>query len=252
MKKSKKIYWLIPLILILLAATYILSPIYNIGEIEVEGENEAAAEKIVEASGLMKGENILIALLERGNIFTMRFTGAELKLAEAFPGFEKISVAAKLPSEVKIKYEIREPAFEIEYGDIYLVTDINGCMLQSRREHETGLMRLKGVDVTGFTVGCVPGESDIFEKAAAIYNEMTWFDTENLTAFREYVEWVDFSMANTIALMYDGRVLVKMDMDGDVSYQTASMCVILSQKIGSGETGVLDFTAGDNPVFTTE
>lgn len=240
------------MIAILLAAAFILSPIYNIGDIEVESESLDTAVEIVEASGLKKGENILIALLERGNIFTMRFTEAELKLAEAFPGFQKISVTAKLPSYVEIDYETREPAFEIEYGDVYLVTDLNGCMLESRRDHETGLMRLKGVDVTGFTVGCVPGESGIFEKAAAIYREMTWFDTENLTAFREYVEWVDFSMANTIALMYDGRVLVKMDRDGDVSYQTASMCVILSQKIGSGETGVLDFTAGENPVFTTE
>ncbi len=252
MKNNKKIFRLIPVILILLVLSYFLSPVYNIDEIKVESESNETAVGIIDKTGLERGENILIALLERGNIFAMRFTEAEIKLAEAFPGFKNISVTAALPSDVMIKYETREPVFEIEYGDIYLVTDINGCVLESRRRHEMGFVRLRGINATGFSIGCIPGETGVFEKASAIYNEMTWYDKENLTAFREYIEWIDLSNAETIAMMYDDRILIKLDGGRDVSYQTAAACVILSQQIGSGEKGVLDFTTGENPVFTTD
>ena len=52
--------------------------------------------------------------------------------------------------------------------------------------------------------------------------------------------------------MYDSRILVKMDSTGDIGYQTAAMCVSLSQYIGYTEKGTLDFTSGDNPVFSPE
>jgi hypothetical protein len=52
--------------------------------------------------------------------------------------------------------------------------------------------------------------------------------------------------------MYDNRVLVKLDDNADIAYQTAYMCAIFTQDIGYSERGTLDFTAGDNPVFSAE
>lgn len=251
MKSSKRFFWLIPVIVLLLAITVPLLPVYNIKVIEVRSDFEDLAREIVEVSGTKIGSNIFLELLSKGNIFTMRFTDAEAKLSEKYEFFGNISVKADLPSGIVVEYNTKEPVFEIVYGDRYLVTDINGCVLGSRDNHELGFTRITGLEIDKFALGCTIYENGAdFQMASDIYTEMEWYDKSNLTAFREYIEWIDLSNPGAVALMYDGRVLVKLDAGRDISYQTASMCVILSGQIGRSEEGILDFTAGENPVFS--
>ncbi|MFO7610950.1 MAG: hypothetical protein R6W99_00480 [Clostridia bacterium] len=253
MKSPKRLFWLIPFIILFIVLAIPLLPVYNIKEIEVRSEFSEMAVEIAKASGLKTGSNIFISLLTKGNIFTMRLTEAEQNITEKFMHFSNISVSAELPARVLIEYSTKEQAFEIEYGGIYLVTDINGCVLETRASHELGFVRITGMDIDGFAMGCVVGNSDgKFEDLAEIYESMKWYDEINLTAFREYIEWIDISNNAYIAMMYDGRILVKLDYDEDIWYQTAYMCKILSQQIGSSEEGVLDFTAGENPVFSPD
>lgn len=251
MKKPNLIYIFVPIIIVLLLLTIPLLPVYNIKNVEIENEFKKQAEEILEKSGIRIGSNIFVTLLSKGNIFTMRFTEAEQKLTKAFIHFGNIKVKAELPSSVLIEYYTKEPVFEIEYGDIYLVTDINGCVLSSRDEHKLGFTRITGMDISGFVMGYKLGDDfERFEYASKIYSEMEVYDKNKLTAFREYIEWIDLSNNSNTALMYDGRILVKFDNAGDISYQTAEMCVILSQQIEFSKEGVLDFTLGDNPVFS--
>ena len=251
MKFPKYFFWLIPIIIILIAVTIPLLPLFNIDNIKVETEFRGIAEEIAKESGIKIGANMFLSLLGKGNIFTMRFTEAEQMLAEKYRYFGDIKVASKLPSSVIIEYISKKPVFEIEYGDIYLITDINGCVLGSRKNHELGFLRITGVDINGFTLGCIVGDNiSRFEYASEIYTELEWYDKTNLTAFREYINWIDMSNPMGIALMFDKRILVKFDVGDDISYQTAAMCVILSQQIGYAEQGTLDFTLGENPVFS--
>lgn len=252
--KLQKIYlWLIPIIIILVAVTIPLLPVYNIKTINVETEFRVLAEEMAIESGLKSGSNMFWTLLTKGNIFAMRFTEAEQILQEKYTQFGNIKVTADLPSSVSIEYTSKEPVFEVKYGEISLVTDINGCVLASRDNHELGFVRITGVDISGFALGCIIGDNiEKFVYASEIYSELKGYDEANLTAFREYVDWIDLSNPSGIALMYDDRVLVKFDSGGDVSYQTASMCLILSQYIGYSERGTLDFTSGENPVFSPE
>ncbi len=253
MKLQKKYFWLIPIIIILLAVTIPLLPVYNIKTINVETEFRELAEEIAAESSLKTGANMFWTLLSKGNIFAMRFTEAEQMLQKKYTQFGNIKVYADLPSSVNIEYTSKKPVFEIKYGDINLITDINGCVLSSRNSHELGFVRITGMEIAGFALGCIVGENiERFRYASEIYTELEWYDKTNLTAFREYVDWIDLSNPSGIALMYDGRILAKLDSGGDVSYQTAAMCVILSQQIGYAERGTLDFTSGENPVFSPE
>lgn len=253
MKPQKKFLWLIPIIIVLVAVTIPLLPVYNIKTINVETEFRDLAEEIAVDSGLKIGSNIFLTLLGKGNVFAMRFTEAEQTLKNKYTQFGNIKVIAEMPSSVLIEYTSKEPVFEIEYGEINLITDINGCVLDSRSDHELGFVRITGVDISGFALGCIVGDNiERFSYASKIYNELEFYDKSNLTAFREYIDWIDLSNPSGIALMYDGRVLVKMDSTGDIAYQTAAMCVSLSQHIGFTEKGTLDFTSGDNPVFSPE
>lgn len=253
MKLQKKYFWLIPIIIILVAVTVPLLPVYNIKTINVETEFRELAEEIAVESGLKVGSNMFWTLLSKGNIFAMRFTEAEQVLQKKYTQFGKIKVTADLPSSINIEYTSKESVFEIKYGDINLVTDINGCVLSSRNNHELGYVRITGVEISGFALGCIVGENTgRFKYASEIYSALEWYDKTNLTAFREYIDWIDLSNPTSIALMYDNRILVKLDDDLDVSYQTTTMCLILSQEIGYAERGTLDFTSGENPVFSAD
>lgn len=253
MKPQKKFLWLIPIIILLIAVTIPLLPVYNIKTINVETEYYELAQEIAEQSGLKIGSNMFLTLLGQGNIFALRFTGAEQKLAKEYIHYGNIKVIADLPSSVSIEYTTKEPVFEIEYGDIYLVTDINGCVLESREDHELGFVRITGVGISGFALGCIVGENaERFEYASGIYTVLEFYDEANLTAFREYIDWIDLSNPSGVAMMYDSRILVKLDPNGDLAYQTGAMCEILSDEIGYNERGTLDFTSGDNPVFSAD
>ena len=253
MKSPRHFFWLIPIIIVLVAVTIPLLPTYNIKTIKVETEFRELAEELAVESGLKTGSNIFLTLLGKGNIFAMRFTEAEQVLKSKYTEFGNIRVTAEMPSTVFIEYTYKNPVFEIEYGDIKLITDINGCVLDTRSGHELGFVRVTGVEISGFTLGCIVGDNiERFSYVSKIYTELESYDKSNLTAFREYIDWIDLTNPSGIALMYDGRILVKMNSSGDIAYQTAAMCVSLSQYIGYTEKGTLDFTSGENPVFSPE
>jgi hypothetical protein len=253
MKNPGRILWLIPVAVLFLAVTVFMLPIFNLKTIEVETELGEIAEEIALSTQLKEGSNLFITLLKEGNIFTMRFTGAEKRLNDKYEFLENVIVKAELPSKVFVDFETREPVFEIAYGDRYLVTDINGCVLGSRDSHVIGFPRITGLEIKQFSLGCVVCENaSVFEQLSDIYLEMESYDKRFLTAFREYIEWIDISSLDTIALFFDGRILVKFNKEEDVAGQTAAMCEILAEYIGSNEKGTLDFNAGENPVFSPE
>jgi|GEM_PF-2125494 len=253
MKNPGRIYWLIPVAVLFLAATVLLLPVFNLKTIEIKTDLGDYAEEIAFATGLKQDSNIFLALLKDGNIFSMRFTGAEKRLSEQYEFLQNIEISANIPSKAVIEFDTREAVFEVAYGDRYLVTDIKGCVLGSRNEHVLGFTRITGIEIEQFSLGCIVCGNDYgFEKIADIYTEMKSYDERFLTAFREYIEWIDVSTPGTVALYFDGRIVVKMDTGVDTAGQTAAMCEILSEHITGNESGTLDFTSGENPVFSPQ
>ncbi len=253
MKSKHKIYWLIPLILIAFGMSVLLFPKYNIKTISVETNDSEIASEIAKSTKLKIGENVFWTLLKEGNIFNMRFTGAEKRLREKYINYCDFNVKLILPSEVYIQYSKRKPVFEIAYGEIYLVADEKGCVLDSQKEHKRGFLRVTGMDLNGFNIGCFVAEKfERFRYVIDIYRVLESYDIEYLTSFREYIDWVDLSQENGVAILYDDRILVKLDVNKNIASQTAAMCSVLANEIGYFEKGTLDFTVGENPVFSKD
>lgn len=250
MKNPGRIFLLIPIAMLFLIAAIFLLPIFNIKVISVETQIPEIAEEIAITTELKQGSNMFLTLLKEGNIFSMRFTGAEKKLNDNYEFLEDVKVNAVLPSSVMIEFNTRDAVFEVAYGDRYLVTDINGCVLGSRVSHVRGFPRITGMEIEEFSLGCIVCGQNGFDNLSDIYIEMKSYDQNYLTAFREYIGWIDVSSPNTIALYFDNRILVKFDSSQDIAGQTATMCEILAEHIGSSEKGTLDFTSADNPVFS--
>lgn len=110
---------LLAIVIVVLALT---APIFNITEIEVQGNSKVPTNTIISLSGLKKGENIF------------RFNSdVEQKIKEnAY--IETVEIKRKLPGKVAISVEERKVKYQISLINSYIYIDKNGYILENSAE----------------------------------------------------------------------------------------------------------------------
>lgn len=124
-KKSKKIMVTIFSIIILVAVIIIFSltaPIFNITDIEVEGNEKIASDTIISLSGLKKGENIF------------KFNDSIIEKIKENTYIQNVKISRKLPGTINIKVEEREVKYQINLINSYVYIDKNGYILENSAE----------------------------------------------------------------------------------------------------------------------
>jgi len=135
-KKSKKITILkwTSLILIILAGIiyFFLSPIFNINELIVTGNEKIPQEEILKLSQVQKGNNIFIktkySIME--NIKQNTYVG-------------EVKIRRKLPGTLYIDVKERNISYQIEYNENYVYIDSQGYVLEISQEKQNAII-LKG------------------------------------------------------------------------------------------------------------
>jgi len=251
MKKTKYKIISIGVILLSIMVIIVLSPIFSIKSINIKMVDEIKSEEIFEQLGVSIGDNIFISLITQGNILTFKFKESINKIHTRYKTLKNIDVYAVLPNQIYVEYEIANQVFEIIHEGNYIVIDEEGYVLDVTDNHTISRIRISGLDFNRYTLY---EKIDISlkdrENIKTIYMEIQRYDSEYFTAFKEYIDWIEFSKEKTISIMYDNRVLIKINSEDDLSYKIASMCVILSKQIGPNEKGLLDMTKGDKSIFT--
>lgn len=127
-RKSKKehllakafLKWTILIALLIVAIIYfMMSPLFNISEITIEGENQLSSQEILDVSGLQLGENI--------------YNFSKIKTMESIkenPYISTVEIKRKLPSTVKVIITERTPSFLTEVGNAYMYIDNQGYILE--------------------------------------------------------------------------------------------------------------------------
>ena len=120
-KKSKILFCTI---LVIIAVLLILnSPLFNVKNIVVEGNDTNSSEKIVSLSGLQTYTNI----------FKFNENDVLEKIKEnAY--IENVKIEKKLPSTVKIIVEERTPKYMLQFADSYVYINNQGYMLEISNE----------------------------------------------------------------------------------------------------------------------
>lgn len=121
-KKKNKSRKTIILILIIIGLTIfaMITPIFNITEIKVEGNNKIDKETIISFSGLSTGENIFRNL--KSKVETNIKENSYIKEA---------TMKRKLPGTIELKIEEREIAYQIQLIDGYIYIDNQGYILEN-------------------------------------------------------------------------------------------------------------------------
>lgn len=121
-KKSKKKIFVLFSSIILIGVVVILAltaPIFNITNIQIQGNNQIEPNTIISLSGLKKGENIF------------RFNNSVIQNIKENSYIENAEVTRKLPGTVLISVEERTVKYQINLINSYTYIDKNGYILEN-------------------------------------------------------------------------------------------------------------------------
>ena len=165
-KKKKRILKLVKWLTILgiLAGTiifFLLSPLFNILEIKVVGNQKITSEKIINMSGIIINENA----------FKIDTKQAIINILQE-PYIEKVEIKRVLPSTIEIQVKERQATFMLEFANGYVYINNQGYMLEISEE------KLEIPIITGYITpveNIVPGnrlQTDDLKKMKAVLKIM--------------------------------------------------------------------------------
>lgn len=137
-RKRKAIFrttkWLMLFAIIIGGAVYaILSPIFNIKQINVTGNSKVSTDGIISLSGLTIDQNM----------FTYKMSDVKAKIKEnAY--IDTINVSRKVPDSIDIEVTERQASFAIAYANAYAYISSQGYILEISNQ-KTNLPILTGI-----------------------------------------------------------------------------------------------------------
>ena len=128
---------------ILLLIFLMISPIFNITNIEVEGNTLLSKEKVISLSEIQIGENI----------FRINDRKVKEKLkSNAY--IESIQIQRKFPSDINIIVDERSIRYMIEYADGYVYINSQGYMMDiSNERKEVPILIGYSTDINNIAIG---------------------------------------------------------------------------------------------------
>ena len=120
-KKIKKIIKFVTLLLLIIGGVVfaLVSPIFNINEIQVKNNNIISSETIISLSNISEGQNIFR--------FNKGKTEKEIK-TNAY--IESVNVKRKIPNKIEITVEERERNYNVEFLNGYAYINNQGYILE--------------------------------------------------------------------------------------------------------------------------
>ena len=173
-KKIKKIVGFTSLAIILVASTIavMLSPIFNIQTITVQGNSQISTAEIISLSGITVGENIF--KVGKGQ------TRNNIK-QNAY--IEKVTINRNLPAEIQITVTERVATFMIEKDNQYLYMSNQGYLLElSPEKLELPILQGLETSVDELVVGNRLGQSDL-EKLETVLRIMNLAKENDIASY---------------------------------------------------------------------
>lgn len=195
-KKNKRkkiiIYSLLCFVFLCVGIALVLTMFFDINTITVSGESAYSAEKIIEASGIKTGDNLIFISKQKAN---------EL-ITTQLPYIGSAEFKRRLPSKLEIIVKKTDPVYAAAKDGCYILLDENGKVLETGLEYiGENLILLKTEEIVSAETGKIITLSN--EKALGKLKEVREACIEcglsDITA-------VDLSNIYNIKLEYQGRI----------------------------------------------
>lgn len=177
--------WIILIILLIGAIIYfMMSPLFNIRQIVIEGTSKINTQEIESLSQLTTGQNI----------YNFSKTKAKEKIKEN-PYISTVEIKRQLPDTVIIKVTEREATFLIEFGNAYIYLDNQGYALEiSEEELDLPILSSLSANLSEFKPGNRLEKEDLLRleqvitiisaiKSNELYDKLIKIDVADTTNF---------------------------------------------------------------------
>jgi len=252
-RKKKLEFILILFLSIIVLILFIMSPIFNVSEVIIYGNNHYTTQEIAQASGVLTGVNGFKSI--GGNYkhyISLSYGQAEKNIILRCPYIKEVSVRYSIPDNVIIQVVERNPIILLPYLGTFLLTDKDGCVVETIDDVEkSNLPQIKGIKFKGYEIGqpLKIENKESFKELIFLIDTLTQEDKNDNFKIVEIIDTIDISDSNNIYLFIDSRLVVNVGSLDELNYKMKSLKQIFFKNIGEEEKGFLDYTAGDYPVF---
>ncbi|MBQ6794790.1 MAG: FtsQ-type POTRA domain-containing protein [Clostridia bacterium] len=235
-RKKKKVrinpkFLLTVLILVLSAVILFVTPLFDIRNIEISGNERIAKAEIQIASGIRKNKNIFAINKARA-----------VKDIKAVGYIEDVKIARRLPGTVVIKVQEATVAAFLDYGGMHVGINNEGqalCRI-SKAFPATGAPIVKGIAAIKAEVGqkvkLRNGHADEYEVLEKL---METFEKYGMT---QSITEVDVTKKDDIMFRYNGKLKIELGGLNDYDLKFNYIEAMLSE-LGPDATGVINMQA---------
>lgn len=228
------------IIIIILVTTIILtmlSPLFNIKEIKIVGNNKISAEQIISLSNILIGENT----------YRINKISVKNKIKEnAY--IESVEIKRNLPSQLEIKVEERVATFMIEYINSYVYINNQGYMLEISNE-KLSIPILKGIKTSQNDIA--EGKRLCNEDLEKLSMVLKIMEISNVNGIDNLISQINISDENNYTLtMEEGQKIVYLGDCSNLSTRILTLKAILEKNQGiEGEIFINKDLNTNYPVF---
>jgi len=256
-KRLNKMRFWIKLILTLVLFGVILVlitflPFFNVVRIEVNGNLHYDAETYINAIEADIGDNgfkfVSGSLL---NILSFRYGRSELNILENYPYVKDVMVRYVIPDRIVIDVIERKPVVLVPYYGTYLVMDKEGYIVDSVKDPgDENLPVVKGLNFDNYVIGqaLVVDNPEKVKQLTKLISQIKESDEAGGYTLNDKILFYDVNDVNNILMTINEELVVKLGDLKDLRYRLDTLKEILKSAL-KDEKGLLDFTAGENPVF---
>jgi len=149
-KKTRKKILLSIMLMLMICVGILFTPLFNLHEIEVNGNLKIKTDELIKASGFIMGENI----------FKFKLNESGERVSQ-IPYVNSVFIKRKLPGRIEINVTESIPMGYISYNDKLLVVDKDGKVLEAKNEKiNYQIPILSDFKVSQFTLGKKINEKD--------------------------------------------------------------------------------------------
>lgn len=220
---------------VLLVIVFLLSPVFDVKQILVNGNVKTTAESIISASGIVEG----------ASIFKVN-TGKSEKRLTTMAFVDAVQVKLKFPSTVEINITESKEAAYIYFIGNYVGIDENGKILEiKQKDDEISLPVIIGTDITEFGIGNYI-KTDDEQKQEVIYKLIKQISSTGIAAM---IKTIDVSDLNDIRFFTVSEATVTIGTMDDIIYKVSFLKKILEEP-GDKRGAVIDMTNTEKVTFT--
>lgn len=238
-KMKKVLKWVIIIIAIFTALVYfMMSPLFNIRDIQVHGNEKVSTEQILSLSEINKGENI----------FAFYKPGA-LEKIKTNSYVEDVKIKRVLPNIIKISVEERIITYMLEIGGNFAYIDKQGFILELSSE-KVSIPTLSGfvTNIENIKVGNRLDKQDLL-KLNDVLKIMSYAETNNID---EIIIDINITDAEEYILKLEDEKIVYFGDISDLNRKMEYLQGILKETEGISGEMFLNGTGNNSNMYFRE